>query len=142
VSEENVEIYRRLCEEFLESSREHDWEPWLARIGSVLDPEVIWDASGLQVPDLRGVHRGSEAVIRWWREWLAAWETSEFDYELVDAGDQVVLLLTQTMRGRSTGIEVALGEYAHVAALRDGLITHWRAYASQQEALAAAGVRR
>jgi hypothetical protein len=36
------------------------------------------------------VYRGKEAVMRWWREWLTAWETVEFDYELMDAGDRVV----------------------------------------------------
>ena len=140
VSQENVEIYRRLCEDFLAASRSHDWEPWLAKTRELLDPEVVWDASASPIPDLRGVHRGPEAVVSWWREWLSAWETSEFDYELVDAGERVVLLLNQKMKGRSTGIEVSLGEYAHVVTLRDGRIVHWTSYADQEDALEAAGV--
>ena len=47
---------------------------------------------------------------RFWREWLAAWETVQFEYQLVDAGDSVVALVDQWMRGRSTGIEMPLGE--------------------------------
>jgi hypothetical protein len=78
----------------------------------------------------------------WRREWLATWETVEFEYELVDAGDRMVLLLDQRMCGRSTRIEVPMGKYAHVATLRDGLmVVHWKHYASQSKALEAAGLR-
>jgi hypothetical protein len=44
------------------------------------------------------------------------------------------------MRGRSTGIEVPFGEYAHVYRFRDGLIVHWKLYRSQSEALEALGL--
>src|SRR5215211_7049656 len=115
MSHENVELWHEVVEDFLRGSAESDWEAWLARVTEVLDPAIEWDATEIVVPDLVGLYRGTPAVIRWWRQWLDAWETVEFDYELVDAGDQVVLLLDQTMRGRSTGIEVALGKYAHVA---------------------------
>jgi hypothetical protein len=37
-----------------------------------------------------------------------------------DAGDRVVALFDQRMRGRSTGIEVALGKYALVYTSRTG----------------------
>ena len=105
------------------------------------DPEIEWDASGSALPDIGGVYRGIEAVRGFWREWLAAWEIVEFEYELVDAGDRVVVLLDQRMRGRSTGIEVPLGKYAQVATFRDGLMVHWKAYVSQAEALEAVGLR-
>ncbi len=68
-------------------------------------------------------------------------ETLEFEYHLVDAGDRVVMLLEQRMRGRSTGIEVSLGKYAQVATFRDGLIFRWKLYLSQAEALKPAGLR-
>ena len=74
---------------------------------------------------------------QFWREWLAAWETVQFEYRLVDAGDRVLALIDQRMRGRSTGIEVPLGEYAHVYTFRDGLIVRWKAYMSQSDALQA-----
>ena len=84
--------------------------------------------------------QGKEAVRGFWREWLAAWETVQFEYELIDAGDRVVMLLDQRMRGRSTGIEVSFGRYAQVFTFRDGLLVHWKAYLSQAEALEAAGL--
>ena len=79
-------------------------------------------------------------MVQWWRQWLTAWETMDFDYELVDAGDKVVLLLDQRMRGRATGIEVALGEYAHLATFKEGRMVHWKVYAAHEKALGAAGL--
>ena len=65
-------------------------------------------------------------MSQFWRDWLGAWETVEFEYELVDAGDRVVALIDQRMRGRSTDIEVPLGKYAQVWTFRDGLVVHWK----------------
>jgi hypothetical protein len=64
-----------------------------------LHPDVEFDMSESVVPDLRGVFRGKDAVRRWWAEWLAAWETVEFEYELLDAGDRLVVLIDQRRRG-------------------------------------------
>jgi SnoaL-like domain len=124
----------------MRASAESDWEAWLTRMEETLYPDIELDASESPMPDLVGIYRGREAVVRWWREWLEAWETIEFDYELVDAGDRVVLLLDQKMRGRSTGIEVPIGKYAQVATFRNGLMVHWKVYLSQSEALEAAGL--
>ncbi len=140
MSEENVELWRASIEDFLATERESDWEGWITRATALWDPEIEWDASELGVPGLTGIHRGKEAVNRFWRDWLGAWETSKFDYELLDGGDRVVMLLDQTMRGRSTGIEVGAGRYAQVATFRAGLMIHWKFYGSQSKALEAAGL--
>ena len=138
--QENVELWRSLIDDLLAADGS-DWERWLARVPDALDPAIEWDASETPVPDLAGSYRGVEAVVQWWREWLAAWETTDFQYELVDAGDQVVLLVDQRMRGRSTGIEVATGKYAQLATFKEGRMVHWKLYASQSNALEAAGLR-
>jgi ketosteroid isomerase-like protein len=106
----------------------------------ILDPEIEWDASEIPVLDIGGIYRGPQGVRQFWREWLAAWETVQFEYELLDAGDHVVALIDQWMRGRSTGIEVPLGKYAHVYTFRDGLVVHWKLYMSQSAALKAVGL--
>ena len=138
MSQGNVELWRATIEDFLASGS--DWEGWLTRATALWDPEIEWDASGLGVPGLAGVYRGKEAVNGFWRNWLGAWDTSEFTYELLDAGDQVVMLLDQTMRGRSTGIEVAGGKYAQIATFEAGLMTRWKFYPSHSAALEAAGL--
>lgn len=142
MSRESVESIRRLAEGFFACRSEEDFEGWLARAAERWDPEIEFDTSDFPFPDVRGISRGRQAVERWWHDWLAAWGTLEADYELRDAGDSVVLLLSQRMRGRSSGVEVPVWRYAAVITLRDGLITRWRIYASQDEALAAAGLPR
>ena len=62
------------------------------------------------------------------------------DYELIDAGERVVMLLDMTMRGHATGIEVPFGKFAWVSTFKDGLIVHTKLYMSQSEALEAAGL--
>ncbi len=140
MSQENVELWRASIEDFLAGTSESDRERTLTKMAELWDPEIEWDVSEAAAPDIGGVYRGIEAVRQFWREWLAAWETVEFEYELVDAGDRVVALLEQRMRGRSTGIEVPFGKYAQVATFRDGLMVHWKLYGSQSEALEAVGL--
>jgi hypothetical protein len=52
------------------------------------------------------------------------------------------MLVDQRMRGRSSGIEMPMGEYAQVATFRDGLMIRWRYFTSRAAALAAVGIRR
>ena len=132
MSHENVELLRASFEDFLAGKSGFGAE--------LLDPKVEWDASDAALLDIDGVYRGKEGVRQFWREWLAAWEAVQFKYELVDAGDRVVALINQWMRGRATGIEVHLGEYAHVYTFWDGLIVHWKMYPNQAEALEAVGL--
>jgi uncharacterized protein len=132
MSQQNVELVREAFEVFLAGKSEFG-------VG-LSDPEIEWDASEVPAPDIGGVYRGPEGVRQFWREWLAAWETVQFDYELVEAGDRVVALIDQRMRGRSTGIEVPFGKYARIYTFKDGLIVHWKLYMSQSEALLAVGL--
>jgi ketosteroid isomerase-like protein len=132
MSQGNVEKLHGTHEAFLAGKSEFGAE--------LLDPEVEWDASLSPVLDNSGVYRGIDGVRQFWREWLAAWETVQFDYELIEVGDRVVALIDQRMRGRSTGIEVPMGKYAHVYTFRNGLIIHWKLYPSQAEALEAVGL--
>jgi SnoaL-like domain len=140
MSHENVELYRAQIEIFRAGSGEHDRERTLAAMAEFWDPEIEWDASESAMPDIDELYLGKDAVRRFWDEWLSAWEITRFEYELLDAGDRVVALFDQRMRGRSTGIEVSLGEYAQVATFKDGLVVHWKAYQSQADALEAAGL--
>src|SRR5216110_2300837 len=131
MSQENVERLRAGAENFLAGRSDFGVE--------LLDPNVEWDALEGDILDISDIYRGPEAVRQYWREWLGAWETVQFEYQLIDAGDRVVALVDQRMRGRSSGIEVPLGKYAHVYTFTDGLIVHWKLYRSQSDALKAVG---
>jgi ketosteroid isomerase-like protein len=132
MSQENVERLRVAFEDFL--ARKSDFG------AELLDPDVEWDASEPPVFDLSAIYRGPEGVRQYWRQWLGAWESVQFEYELIDAGDRVVALIDQRMRGRSSGIDVPLGKYAHVYTFKHGLIIHWKLYARQSDALETVGL--
>jgi SnoaL-like domain len=141
MSPENVELLRAALEALRADTSELDWEATLA--GSwvdLWDPKIEWDASTHPLPDLAGVYRGIEPTLRWWRQWLAAWEAVQVEYELVEAGDRVVGLFHQRMRGHYTGIDVASGQYAMVFTFKDGLIVHAKFYRRRSEALQAVGL--
>ncbi len=140
MSRENVEQLRANVERFLAGTSESAREDMLAGQAERWDPEIELDASEAPVLDIAGVYRGRDAVRRFWREWLAAWETFRFEYELVDAGDRVVLLLDPRMRGRSTGIDVPFGNIAWVYTYRGGLLVRQKLYMDQSEALKAVGL--
>jgi len=132
MSQENVERVRGAFEAFLRRD--------LGSSADILHPDIVWDASDSSIFDISRVYHGLDGVGEFWREWLSAWETVEFEYELIEAGDRVVALIDQHMRARSTHIEVPIGKYAQVYTFRDGLVVHWKLYESQSEALEAAGL--
>jgi hypothetical protein len=142
MSQENVERWRASAEENarLVASEGFDQEAAISKMAELWDPEIELDAGDSQVPGLNGIYRGIEAVKQFWREWYGAWDTLHFEYELLDAGDRVVMLMEIRMRGRHTGIEVPFGKFAWVATFRDGLIVHVKPM-RQSEALEAAGLR-
>jgi hypothetical protein len=142
VSQENVEILRAGVERFLAGTSESAREDMLAGQAEGWDPEIELDASEVPVLDIAGVYRGRDAVQRFWREWLAAWETFRFDYELVDAGDRVVPLLEPRMRGRSTGIDVPFGNIVWVYRYGGGLLVRMRLYIDQSGALKPVGLEK
>jgi SnoaL-like domain len=116
-------------------------EATISEMAEIWDPEIEMDASDAPVLDLNRVYRGADAVREFWQEWFSAWETLQYDYELVDAGERVVMLLDLKMRGRATGIEMPFGKFAWVSTFRDGLVVHVKLYMSQSEALQAVGLR-
>jgi len=140
MSQENVERSRAGIENFLAGTSESAREDMLSEAAEGWNPEIELDASETPVLDIGEVYRGKDAVKRFWREWLAAWETIRFEYELVDAGDCVVMLFDMRMRGRSTGIDVPFGKVAWVFTYRGGLLVHQKFYMGQSEALEAAGL--
>ena len=133
-----MEIWRSNIEAMLaEFAAGTSPEKAIPKMAEIWDPQVELDATEGAVLDLDRVYRGSDSVRRFWQEWFSAWETLIFDYELVDAGERVVMLLDMTMRGRSTGIEVPFGKFAWVSTFRDGLVVRVKLYMSQSEALEA-----
>jgi hypothetical protein len=138
MSQENVELFRAQIEGFLAAGRLSGKD--MLKLVDLYHSDIEWDASDVPMPDLAGFYRGRDSVMSFWQQWFAAWEALEFEYELMDAGNRVVMLVDQRMRGRSTGIEVSFGKYAQVATFADGLMVHWQFFLSQPKALEAVGL--
>jgi hypothetical protein len=141
MSEENVEIWRESLDRQLAALSEGaSPEGTISEMAEIWAPAMELDASEAPVLDLNQVYRGADAVRHFWQEWFSAWETLQWDYELLDAGERVVMLLDLKMRGRKTGIEMPFGKFAWVSTFKDGLIVHTKIYMSQSDALQAAGL--
>jgi uncharacterized protein len=131
MSQENVEIVRAMLNAF----NRGDFEASL----QFLDEGVEWHDPP-DVPDA-GVHRGPEEVRRWMARWLGAWEsyTAEAE-ELIDAGDQVVVVHHERGRGKGSGAEVE-HRSANLFDLRNEKVVRRRPFPGRSEALEAAGLR-
>ena len=139
MSQVNVEIWRANVDALLaQLTAGSSPEGTISTLAEIWDPRVELDATDAPALDLNRVYRGADEARQFWQEWFSAWETLSFDYELLDAGERVVMLVDMQMRGRSTGIEVPFGKFAWVSTFTDGLIVHTKLYMNQSEALEAA----
>jgi uncharacterized protein len=130
MSEENVEIVRRMWEAFLGE------EPISAL--SFYDPDVEWD--GRNLPDGQVAH-GLEAIVEHTSRWAEMWDdwTMELE-EFIDAGsDQVILVFREKGRSES-GLQMD-ERHAELYTLRDGKILRRKGFSDPAEALEAAGLK-
>ncbi|HSD25627.1 MAG TPA: nuclear transport factor 2 family protein [Solirubrobacterales bacterium] len=141
MSKQNVEIWRENLEGQLAAlAAGMSPEATISEMAEIWDQRIELDASDAAVLDLKRVYRGADQVRQFWQEWFSAWETVQYEYELLDAGERVVMLLDLKMRGRATGIELPFGEFAWVSTFKDGLVTHVKLHMSQAEALESVGL--
>jgi len=125
--EENVQIVRRGFEEFV---RTGDFDPEL------FDPKVEFDNSNAMLDG--AVYRGPEGV----REYLSLlremWKQVRIEpQEFIPVGeDRVVVPVRMIVVGRDEIETVARA--ANLFTLRDGRVTHFKAFQSKAEALQAA----
>jgi ketosteroid isomerase-like protein len=129
MSRENVEVVRRCFDAYQAGD--------IAASVTTLDPEVEFDMT--YRPDGR-VFNGYEGVAEGMRTWTGAFESWTFAIEeIVDAGDQVVVVTRERGRGKRSGIEIQQVVF-HVARLRNAKIVHLTQHLDRGEALKAAGL--
>jgi ketosteroid isomerase-like protein len=93
-----VEIVRRVYEAVARRDSE--------TVFSFYDPQVEWDHTRGPARELMGGAKvyGHEGLRSWFQEWYEAWASIEATVEeLIDAGEQVVSVLTYRGRGRASG---------------------------------------
>jgi ketosteroid isomerase-like protein len=134
MSEENVQIVRRVFDA-LESPD--------AAVRALWHPDVEFDVSrDIWGPLVGGGrYRGVEGVRSWMLDLYSGWEKVDLScVELIDAGEQVIAVLSVRGRGRVSGIEL---EYhpAGVWTLSQAKIVQVVWFTTRDEALEAAGLR-
>jgi ketosteroid isomerase-like protein len=137
MSQENIDLVRSV----IDASQRGEMD----EVFAAYDPEIEWRISALPAPisDFEPVYRGHEGIRKFWRTWTEAWETPSFEYEeFIDAGDTVVSVLSQRMRGRTSGIEQDWNSYAQNWTIKNGLIVRIEFFPDRAQGLAAAGLPR
>jgi ketosteroid isomerase-like protein len=131
MSAENVEITRRGYEHFLETG-----EP----AAHLAVPDFVWDMSTFRDWPEKQTYEGPEGTKEFIANWVSAWEDWRLEVkELIDAGDDVVAIVHQSGRSKTTGLPVDM-TFAQVWSYQDGKQTRMRMYADPQEALEAVGL--
>jgi ketosteroid isomerase-like protein len=139
VSEENVELVRRLYAELASEGSSRDFERRLTdeRLGRFLDPRIEW----IPVTDsLLAVdsYRGFEGVRRFWGEFVSAWESYRVEpLRFDDAGDQVAVVVH--IVGRTHELEVDETR-SSLLTVQDGRVVRVQSFADAEGARAAAGL--
>jgi ketosteroid isomerase-like protein len=129
MSQENVEVVRRMWEAFLAA----DFETAL----SFYAPDVEWD--GTNLPDGR-IGRGHEAIVDHAIRWADAWDDWTVEVErVVEAGSaQVILVMRET--GRSESGLTMDERHAELYTLRNGKIVRRKGFSDPNQAFEATGL--
>jgi len=131
MSEENVEILRRLYERWADGDLSPTW----------FDPEVEYSRIGAQTPDMEGRWVGLDELRSAMLEYIAPLSEVRYEAErIIDVGgDRVLVLSRQTARGKHSGVPID-HEQGDLFTLRDGKIVRYDAYWNRADAIEAAGL--
>ena len=130
MSQENVEVIRRMYERWLQDDASV-FEAFDAEIELHPDPAADWVG-------VNEVYRGHDGL----RSYMAHVYDAFEDYrpeveELLDLGDQVITLAIEHGRGRGSGAAVEARKTAHVWTMRAGKAIRLDLYLDREEALKA-----
>jgi ketosteroid isomerase-like protein len=139
VSEENVELVRRLYAELASEGSTEEFEQRMSddALARFLDPEIEWvpvTESLLAVDS----YRGFDGVRSFWGEFLSAWDRYRVEALRLDAaGDQVAVVVH--IVGRTHGLDVDETR-SSLLTIRDGRVVRVENFADPDGAREAAGL--
>jgi len=130
MSQENVELYRRGIDAF----NRRDLKAFLA----LADPDVVGVSRVLAIEG--GTYHGHDGARDWWNNLLEVFP--DFTIEVVSVRDAGQLTLSELRnRVHGEGSAAPLEESVwQVSEWRDGQVLRWQMYASEHDALEAAGL--
>ena len=132
MSQENVEVVRRLAEAF--NARDLD-----RYYSEFFDSDVEW-RSAVEDPDA-ATHRGRHAYKRYLEQWIGSFDGLHADVEeYISVGDDRVFTWTRwTGRGRTSGAD-ADWHLAIIFTIRDRKVVRGDEYFDRSQALEAVGL--
>jgi ketosteroid isomerase-like protein len=132
MSQANVEMVERVLGE----AQHHPAALW-----EVLDDEVLWEVSDLDIPDVGASEwRGPAGVREFFRRWVGPFDEWGYEVrEVIDAGDSVVAHVHQWGRGKGSGARVE-SRFWQVWTIRDGKIVRGSHHSERADALEASGL--
>jgi ketosteroid isomerase-like protein len=136
VSAENVELVRRGYEAF----NQGDIQTTLALLDPRVEVHLAPETGEVLGPGLSPIYHGLDGFMEFVGQLQRGWQRVSWEPEdLLDAGDQVVVMVR--MRARSRDGERELDQpMAHVCTMREGTLVRLDSYGDGAEALRAAGV--
>jgi ketosteroid isomerase-like protein len=109
-------------------------------VGEFVDPELVFVRIGSEAPDFTGEWHGLQGLKQATADYLNVWEDYRFEVDrMIELGDRVLVLETQTARGRRSGAVISQ-EVGALLTLRGGRIVRWEYYWERSDALEAAGI--
>src|SRR5205085_12655465 len=135
MSQENVEVVRRLIEALPRAQASDDWQPVFAEV----DPDV--EITDLDISLDTECCRGHDSVRKWVGVWMESWESWALEgVQVRPVGeDRAIGLFVVRAKGKGSGIELSRRD-AMVCTLRAGKIEKGTYYNDQQQALKAVGL--
>ena len=131
MSRENVEVVRRVTDEFTETQQ----------VSDLVSPNLVWHVGSWSAWTRRPEFYGHEGFMESFAEWVDAYEEWTQEVEsIIDAGGSQVVEITR-QRGRLPGSESWVEmRYGIVHTVEEGSITRGRLYGTSEDALEAVGL--
>jgi ketosteroid isomerase-like protein len=132
MSRENVELIRRSIDAFNRNDPDAAVE--------VMHPEVEWQTLDV-LPDT-ATYRGREGVKEFWQVWQDTFRGFHLHLDacVPVSEDQVIATLRVSGEGAGSGAGVESPSFFQVLEIRDGQVVRARMFATEEEALEAAGL--
>ena len=131
MSQENVEVRSEAVRRWIWAF-ENDTDIFR----SSLHPEIEW----FPIEEDHTPTYGVEGAMRLRNEWLDTWDEHRVDLEdVIEEGENVVVLARVTARGKASGVEVDLRVHYQFK-VRDDKVVYLYEHEDRQEALEAAGL--
>src|SRR5271166_3571083 len=110
-----------------------------------------WSSADWADPEIEFAYAGGPEPSRWtglagmakgWRDWLRAWEdfrAEPVEYKVLDS-ERILVLVHNSGRGRTSGLELEQRSVANLFEIRDGKVTRLVVYLDRDLAFADLGL--